>query len=191
MNEKKDHILSIAQKIISKFGIQKTTMDDIAKKARIGKATLYYYFKNKEDIFREVIQKESKILKEKIEEELRKVNTPQEKIGAYILTRMKTIKNLSNYYETLITNDYFEHYKFIEEERKDFTNYEIDLFENILIDGISTNDFEVENIKDTARMMIIAMKGIEIPVIIEDSGIELEKGITLLLNILLKGIERR
>ncbi len=191
MNEKKDHILSIAQKIISKFGIQKTTMDDIAKKARIGKATLYYYFKNKEDIFREVIQKESKILKEKIEEELRKVNTPQEKIGAYILTRMKTIKNLSNYYETLITNDYFEHYKFIEEERKDFTNYEIDLFEKILIDGISTNDFEVENIKDTARMMIIAMKGIEIPVIIEDSGIELEKGITLLLNILLKGIERR
>ncbi len=191
MNEKRDHILSIAQKIISKFGIQKTTMDDIAKKARIGKATLYYYFKNKEDIFREVIQKESKILKEKIEEELRKVNTPQEKIGAYILTRMKTIKNLSNYYETLITNDYFEHYKFIEDERKDFTNYEIDLFENILIDGISTNDFEVENIKDTARMMIIAMKGIEIPVIIEDSGIELEKGISLLLNILLKGIERR
>ncbi len=191
MIEKKEHILSIAQKIISKFGIQKTTMDDIAKKARIGKATLYYYFKNKEDIFREVIQKESKILKEKIEEELRKVNTPQEKIGAYILTRMKTIKNLSNYYETLMTNDYYQHYRFIEEERKDFTNYEIDLFENILIDGISTNDFEVENIKDTARMMIIAMKGIEIPVIIEDSGIELEKGITLLLNILLKGIERR
>ena len=191
MLEKKEQILSIAQKIISKFGIQKTTMDDIAKKARIGKATLYYYFKNKEDIFREVIQKESKILKEKIEEELRKANTPQEKIRAYILTRMKTIKNLSNYYETLMTNDYYQHYRFIEEERKDFTNYEIDLFEKILIDGISTNDFEVENIKDTARMMIIAMKGIEIPVIIEDSGIELEKGIALLLDILLKGIEKR
>ena len=67
MEDKKERILTIAQKIFSRFGIQKTTMDEIAKKARIGKATLYYYFKNKEDIFREVIQKESTILKENIE----------------------------------------------------------------------------------------------------------------------------
>jgi len=191
MSEKKEKILNIAQKIISRFGIQKTTMDDIAKKARIGKATLYYYFKNKEDIFKEVIHKESKILKEKIEEELKKAKTPQEKISAYILTRMKTLKNLSNYYETLITNDYFEHYKFIEEERKEFTNYEINLFETILEDGMCTNHFDVKNIKDTARIIIIAMKGIEFALVIENDEVDLENDIALLLEVLLKGIEAR
>jgi len=191
MEEKKERILTIAQNIFSRFGIQKTTMDEIAKKARMGKATLYYYFKNKEDIFREVIQKESTILKENIEEELKKVRTPQEKISAYILTRMKSLKKLINYYEALITNDYFEHYKFIDEERKEFTNYEINLFESILIDGMCENVFAVDNAKETARMIIIAMKGLEFPLIIENSSDNIEKDIELLVNILLKGIETR
>ena len=54
MNDKKDikkeTILAVAEKFFARFGIRKTTMDEIAKMARIGKSTLYYYFKSKEDI---------------------------------------------------------------------------------------------------------------------------------------------
>jgi AcrR family transcriptional regulator len=191
MTEKKNKILTIAQGVFARFGIHKTTMDEIAKKSRIGKATLYYYFKNKEDVFREVIQKESIIFKETIKEELKKAKTPKEKITTYILTRMKILKKLSNYYEALIVKDYYEHYKFIEEERKDFTNYETNLFESILIDGMCENIFEVDNPKQTAQMIIIAMKGLEFPLIIENSSNDIERDIDLLVKILLKGLEVR
>jgi AcrR family transcriptional regulator len=191
MNEKKDRILTIAQKIFSRFGIQKTTMDEISKKARIGKATLYYYFKNKEDIFREVIHKESNILKMNLEEELIKANTPQEKIANYILIRMKTLKRLSNYYENMITSDYFNHYKFIDKERKEFTDYELNIFESILIDGMCENVFTVEDPKETARILITAMKGLEFPFVIQNRSENIEKDIDLLVTILLKGIEMR
>jgi AcrR family transcriptional regulator len=191
MTEKKNKILTIAQGIFARFGINKTTMDEIAKKSRIGKATLYYYFKNKEDIFREVIQTESIIFKETINVELKKAKTPQEKITTYILTRMKILKKLSNYYEALIVKDYYEHYKFIEEERKDFTNYETNLFESILIDGMCENIFEVDNPEQTAQMIIIAMKGLEFPLIIENSSNDIESDIDLLVKILLKGLEVR
>ena len=54
-DEKKRIITKVAQKIFSKYGLIKTTVDEIAKAARMGKASLYHYFKSKEDIFKEVV----------------------------------------------------------------------------------------------------------------------------------------
>ena len=53
MDEKKARIIAAAEQMFAHFGIQKTTMEEIAKKVHMGKSTLYYYFKSKEDIFAE------------------------------------------------------------------------------------------------------------------------------------------
>ena len=44
MIDKKTKILRIAQEQFSKFGITKTTVDEIAKIAHIAKGTIYHYF---------------------------------------------------------------------------------------------------------------------------------------------------
>lgn len=44
-------ILDASRKLFLKNGIEKTSMDDIALAAQCSKATVYVYFKNKEDIF--------------------------------------------------------------------------------------------------------------------------------------------
>ena len=46
----KAKILEGADKLFQKYGLGKTTMEDIAKDAGKGKSTLYYYFKSKEEI---------------------------------------------------------------------------------------------------------------------------------------------
>ena len=51
IDDKKERILKVAEEFFAQFGIKKTTMDEIAKKVRIGKSTLYYYFKSKTHIF--------------------------------------------------------------------------------------------------------------------------------------------
>jgi AcrR family transcriptional regulator len=43
-------IINSAKKLMQQYGLKKTTMDDIAKAAVKSKSTLYYYFKDKEDI---------------------------------------------------------------------------------------------------------------------------------------------
>ncbi|MFW6389223.1 MAG: TetR/AcrR family transcriptional regulator, partial [Marinilabiliaceae bacterium] len=48
-------ILKSARELFAKFGYRKTTMEDIAQALRKGKSSLYYYFKNKEEIFQAVI----------------------------------------------------------------------------------------------------------------------------------------
>lgn len=61
-------IAAVADTLFSTKGIEKTTMDDIANAADYSKATLYVYFKNKEDIHHYIIFKAMKILNDKIKE---------------------------------------------------------------------------------------------------------------------------
>jgi AcrR family transcriptional regulator len=44
-------ILDVAEALLARYGYRKTTMDDIAREARIGKGTTYLYFASKEDVF--------------------------------------------------------------------------------------------------------------------------------------------
>ena len=46
---RKERILSGALQVFKKNGIDGATMDEIANESGFGKATLYYYFKSKED----------------------------------------------------------------------------------------------------------------------------------------------
>lgn len=58
-------IVEAATKSFSLFGYKATTMDQVAKLANVGKGTIYTFFKNKEELFEEII---SSLVKEMIAE---------------------------------------------------------------------------------------------------------------------------
>ncbi len=58
-DEKKELVLRAASEVFARYGFDKTTLDDIGKRAGLNKASLYYYFKNKEDIFVAVVLAET------------------------------------------------------------------------------------------------------------------------------------
>jgi len=49
--QRRNEILAAALDCFLKFGFQKTSLEDIAKAARISRPLIYVHFKNKEDIF--------------------------------------------------------------------------------------------------------------------------------------------
>lgn len=49
-------ILTSSLDAFADFGYRKTSMEHIAKIAKVSRATLYLYFKNKEDVFRSLIE---------------------------------------------------------------------------------------------------------------------------------------
>ncbi|MCB0535626.1 MAG: TetR/AcrR family transcriptional regulator [Lewinellaceae bacterium] len=59
-NPKHDEILKAGSECFARFGFDKTTLDDIGRLAGLNKASLYYYFKNKEEIFIAVVLEETK-----------------------------------------------------------------------------------------------------------------------------------
>ena len=190
MDSKRNNILSVAEKLFAYYGIKKTTMDEIAHNARMGKSTLYHYFESKEKIFAEVIQRDSRMFKMKLDEALLGTSSPQEKIHKYIIVRMKHLKELVNFYTTL-RDEYLENYLFVENIRKDFAAYELKTLASILKDGINKKVFSMKNINNTARMISYALKGLEDALFIRQEIEDIEKDSILMMEFVLKGIEEK
>src|SRR6201991_1132391 len=69
----KDSIKRAAQDLFRKFGYHKTSVNEIAKKAKIAKATIYKYFDSKEDVLHALLMDYIRVSVD----ELIHVNTPE------------------------------------------------------------------------------------------------------------------
>lgn len=180
-------ILDCARNIFGKFGFSKTSMSDIAIAARKGRRTIYTYFTSKEDIYKAVIDKEVKNLSIKLNKVLQSEDDAIRKLRDYLFMRMQTINELANYYDAL-RNDYLNDYKIIETIRLDFDRQEIKMIGKILNEGVKNDIFRIEDIDLTAKAIVIALKGFEIPFFIEKVNRNFEEQLNNLIDILFNGI---
>jgi AcrR family transcriptional regulator len=56
--ERADRILDAAAELVLRWGYKKTTIDDIAKQARVAKGTIYLHWKTREDLFMALLIRE-------------------------------------------------------------------------------------------------------------------------------------
>ena len=186
----KEMIIEAARGIFARFGFSKTTMDEIAKAAYKAKSSIYHYFKSKEEIFREIVVKESRTLKEEITKAINQEDNPQKKLRAYVITRMHTLQKLANFYSAL-KDEYLKHYEFIEKVRKNHDREEMEIIKEILRDGNEKGVFDIKDLEVTAFAIIVALKGLEYRWVQETDVSKIEKDIDSLLAILFNGIVKR
>ena len=55
MDDKKQHIITAAIEVFTRYGFKKTSMQDVADAAMMSRAALYLHFKNKDDLFRSLM----------------------------------------------------------------------------------------------------------------------------------------
>jgi len=167
--ETRKKIVTIANKLFSKFGFHKTSMDEIAKLSRKAKGSLYYHFKSKEDLFKQIVLNEITNLKKQLsivitDDKL----SASEKIKSYFIVRMDVLHHASNYHETLKA-DFFEHFDFIDDLRKELDDWEKENIKRIIIQGIESKEFKIDgDIDALLDMYIMVLKGLEIPFFIQD-----------------------
>ncbi len=191
-----DEILGVARELIARFGFRKTTMEDIARAARMAKATVYHYFGSKEEILREIIHREGNALREKLQQALRQGRTPEEKLTLYARTRFRALRDLALYYKAM-SEEFYSHLPFVERERQEFDRFELDMLEHLLREGVERGDFDIPDPRLYAFLLLQAMKGLEVPLAtgtalrMDDRELDLDEALDLLLGILLKGIRKR
>ncbi len=183
----KDNILTIAQNTFRKYGFRKTTMDEIAFAAGKTKSTMYYYFESKEEVFKAVVEKEVLQLRSEIQEAVNKKPGAKQKLEAYIFTRMKGFRKLGNFYE-LLKDEFISNLEFAEKIRTVYDKNETEALAQIIQNGVENKEFKKLNASLTARTIVIAMKGLEAPALIETNMEAFEKEIGDMLNILFFGI---
>jgi len=63
--EREQRILDAAARLITHYGYDKTTVDEIAREAGISKGAIYLHFKSKEDLFEALLLRESETITER------------------------------------------------------------------------------------------------------------------------------
>jgi len=90
--QRRSEILQAARNLYERYGYKKTTMDDIAKAARITKPTIYSYFKGKKDILVALVEWEgSRILERGLSGAGEKAS-PEEQLAAMFLATDQFLK---------------------------------------------------------------------------------------------------
>ncbi len=82
--ETKEKILETAARSFAKRGFEGTRIDALAKEAGVNKATLYYHFKSKQEIFEAVLARNFLALQKEIDDKLFSCATPEEKIAGFV-----------------------------------------------------------------------------------------------------------
>jgi len=98
---RKKLILNGALKVFKSKGIEGATMDEIAHEADFGKATLYYYFKSKEEIFNTILVNGWTTLLDSIEDIVLEDHTPRKKFIKIIKRIIELVNTDRSMYEFL------------------------------------------------------------------------------------------
>ena len=167
--KKKDQILITAQHIFAREGYNKTNIAEIAEIAQVGKKSIYYYFKDKEDLLFSIIEKKL-IGREKFSKKTTVVNNSYQKLRHFLeyhfwlfsgdpdfcnvfISDVQLNKNffVSKYYTTF--EEYFKQLESIIEEGKNDGS-----FREVLSNRVFKNMFIGAFARITLRWIIFGEK---------------------------------
>jgi TetR/AcrR family transcriptional regulator len=189
-------ILQAAQHRLGLYGYAKTTMKEIADDISMSKAALYYYFPDKDGIFKAVIEKEQKEFTSRIENKIAVLENPEEMLKAYIEQRMRYFKEFMNLSKFRASEH--EHVKpLLKELFVQFRSQEQKLLVKILKIGHQSGLFHFDNEEHFADLFLDVIKGLRFSLIQQKPYIELspeelevlEKSLLNFTNLFIKGLK--
>ena len=186
----RERIIATGQALFGRFGLRKTTLDEIIHRANVAKGTFYKYFSNKEVLFMDVVERESEMLTALIREAVHQAATPQDKMTVYLKLRVRTVAELANLYE-VTRETASEYWPRCEDIREKHLLEEQQIVQNILEGGMSEGVFDLRSPELTASTIVMAARGLESSWMLEANSMEIEEGADILLDVLFRGILRR
>jgi AcrR family transcriptional regulator len=156
--DKVEIIITTAQKRFGLYGVEKTSMQEIANDLGMSKASLYYYFPDKESLYKSVISREHKEFLRKLNEDLRNITDPAECLMKYSLARISYFRKLTSLSRLRLTS-YDELKPVIADMLKSYREEEKQIVIQILEKGISKKLFKIDDTYKTATVLLDILRG--------------------------------
>ena len=136
---RKERILDGALEVFKSKGLDGATMDEIAQESGFGKATLYYYFKSKEDVFSAILEDGWIKIWESLEPVIANQNGPRNTFINLLIKIAEIAQNRPGLFEFL-----FNAPKAIKLENQPWKEYQHRLYgviQGLLEDGVKAGEF--------------------------------------------------
>jgi AcrR family transcriptional regulator len=188
--DKKSQILTAAEALFSQFGLRKATTDDIAKRARVSKATIYRYYSNKQEIFDDVVAFEVNQLLSAITEAVRIETTALLKLRSYLLSKMGKMRELVILLQ--VTREaWSEQWPHGTELQDNILRRQESIVASILEFGNRSGELQVEDVELTAHLMVVALQSIEFRWVFDALEMPLSVYVDHILEVIINGIRKR
>ena len=158
-DQKQQAIIDAAIKRFAHFGVAKTTMSEIAADLSLSKASLYYYFPDKINLYAAVFQNITDAARQPDDEQLEKEADPFKAVLFFLERRTDFIVKYHNILEHLKT---FGPSKIPPELQPVFSQLkkrELQRLMNIIEKGVRSGLFKIKDTKKTAELFFDFLEG--------------------------------
>ncbi len=193
--EKRERILEAAISVFAKKGMAKAKTADIAEAARIGKGTIYEYFKSKDEImeasFYFVIQKAEGIIAQR----LSKLEDPWEKFVTYLKVWNEILQSEFKDYMEIMLDFWAEGIR----QKQDVSTFSLkkiydvnrDMLKNILDECVAQDKIHPVNTHAVASIILGTLDGLMLQWIIEPEVLRIEESLDQMEKLILRGLKKK
>jgi AcrR family transcriptional regulator len=167
-------IIEASQKRFGLFGVEKTSMREIADDLNLSKASLYYYFPDKESLYKAVVEKEQKEFIDKITERILSIEEPEQLLREYSISRLSYFRTLLNL-SRLRLEAYSDLKPVFRETIQIFKEKEKEIIKKIFNKGIKNGIFYINDSDQTASLFLDLLKGLRVTVVSEKETMVIEQ----------------
>jgi AcrR family transcriptional regulator len=194
---RRSKILNAFTSLVNRYGVEKTTITDIARHVGCSVGTIYNEFKDKEDLIYEFFLEHLNHITSRLEEIKNSSLPPEEKLHKMIPGNLKFVihelKDNSLFAEYLKSNTITVRYLGQPEliSQKVFRKKYAALIESVIVEGVQSGVFEVESPAEIAGILSDSMDTYALRVLImqEKPKKNLERA-ELMFKMLLKSIKK-
>lgn len=151
--EKRELILTKAREAFERFGLRKTTMDDIAQGCGLRKAALYYYFDSKEAIIAAMLRRIGERLSASMRRRVEEAKSAPEALSAYFCKDVEADAQEGLFMLRLAREDVFAILPLAEEAMEHMERSHEDLLREILDRGIAEGSFLVDQPEEVSAAL--------------------------------------
>ena len=185
---RKDQIIESAIDALASVGYTRTTLDQIAETADISRGVITYYFKSKDQLISEVMNRILTTQKEIIMERVDRAASPREKLSEYIGASIDHMKADRKHYEAEV--ELWSNLEYKKEFNQKIYRSCIEVVSKILSEGVAAGVFRELDIRNAAALIQGSIDGIMIQWVFNEQSVDLDAIRDLLIETIFASIQR-
>lgn len=154
-----EQILQAALQLYLQYGLKKVTMNDVANRIGKSRSVLYYYYKDRNEIFEAVMDMLIREIMDEIEQEVTRAATLKNRLRAFCLAKIKTSearKPIFTALEAGMDSDEISlHIEIMHNNHKRLMQAEADLLNKILSE--SAKNGEIRSLKPQEQKTLVSI----------------------------------
>ena len=166
--ESRKRIIDAAMSVFSRHGYAKANIRVIAKIAGISVGGVYLYFKNKEELYKSLIDDRMRDMGSKSEIIAGRAESATEALSDFFKLHLE---NALKHKEFILLHIREHRFSFGIDKKRAFLRQQTKLIENIIIKGIHSGEFRKCNAKDMAKIIMGSLRGIILSMALDDDVI--------------------